>query len=685
MTGQNIVSSHDEGTPPLDWLLSFTSRDPHASDGDGRPWGDGTAMAERAYQGLLPWDGGCSVTPMIGGYLTMNAMRDCFEAAIADANVQAARGIPPGRRGHVYIADWQFNALRDLSTSNPWDGKPWNPRISVAKDQTALGLVVRMMAAGIAVRLLLWLPTTVQRVEMKNLADEHWSVAAAVQDYNDTLQKLWKLSEPLGVVALDLRIAAAWTATLHQKMAVVRVGQVNEAFCGGVDLAFTRRDFGLDGNKAIGIGDWQSGKTIPLPSEGWPKQQQPPPGGYPKFPFIHEGQFPEDLPANVYGDGFRHWHDHHLRLRGPVVATLEQQFAERWIMYTDKRVFLFNRNALDIGKYDQVQLTSQAAIGPGPTVRLLPTPQPVAPVGNAVVQMWRTIPLRPNVTVKPFLRGEFTIMAGVAKAVSQATQLITIWDQYFWSVPLARLLAARLSDVPTLRLLIVLPPYGTTLPSDELALRKDAMQALWKGLSDSGRARVLARDLWASGPNVGVYVHAKAQTYDEALLVCGSANMNRRSFECDAELDCAVLHTDSVRAHLAGLYACITGAVWQDFSQGWLGRWWTAIGQQGGRALIGDPFFTETIGNPKTPNGVPIPYTRSWRPYDLFEPTSIGTPADRNVCQFPQCPGDPKVKGRLDEITFLLERCHDGTSWPWRVPTTEAEEEVAEPMPRLTL
>jgi hypothetical protein len=184
---------------------------------------------------------------------------------------------------------------------------------------------------------------------------------------------------------------------------------------------------------------------------------------------------------------------------------------------------------------------------------------------------------------------------------------------------------------------------------------------------------------------VGVYVHAKAQTYDEALLVCGSANMNRRSFECDAELDCAVLHTPTVRTHLANLYACITGAAWQDFSPGWLARWWAAIAQNGGRALIEDPFFAETIGNPQTPNGVPIPYTPSWRPSWVFEPTSIGPPVDTSVCQFPACPGDPKAPGRLDEITFLLERCHDGASWPWRVPATSIEEEAPQPMPRLTL
>jgi hypothetical protein len=29
--------------------------------------------------------GGCSVRPMLGGELTMHAMRDCYEAASADA------------------------------------------------------------------------------------------------------------------------------------------------------------------------------------------------------------------------------------------------------------------------------------------------------------------------------------------------------------------------------------------------------------------------------------------------------------------------------------------------------------------------------------------------------------------------------------------------------------------------
>ena len=312
-------------------------------------------MAARAAKSELPWDNGSSVTPLIGGFQALGAIRDSLESAIAEAGRLAAKGVPVGQRGHVYIADWLLNALRDLSESNPWGGSPWNPATTVAKDQTALGFLIRMMAAGISVRVLLWEPTTLQRTSMKNLADEHWSIAAAIQDANDKLQSLWKLSQPIGVVALDLRTAAPLTAALHQKMIVVRVGRVNVGFCGGVDLAFTRRDFGRPPNKITGIGDWQSGNTSPPPAGGWPKQSPAPTGGYPKFPDVNDGRFPEDLPANVYGAGNRRWHDQHLKLEGPIVASLEQQFAERWIIDTNGRVYLFNRTST-IGMDNQVQL-----------------------------------------------------------------------------------------------------------------------------------------------------------------------------------------------------------------------------------------------------------------------------------------------------------------------------------------
>ena len=52
------------------------------------------------------------------------------------------------------------------------------------------------------------------------------------------------------------------------------------------------------------------------------------------------------------------------------------------------------------------------------------------------------------------------------------------------------------------------------------------------------------------------------------------------------------------------------------------------------------------------------------------EPTSIGPPVESGTCPFPDCEGDPQAPGQLDEIAFLLERCHQGPNWPWRQAAT---------------
>jgi phosphatidylserine/phosphatidylglycerophosphate/cardiolipin synthase-like enzyme len=988
------------------WFLQWSTTTYGLTKKEGRPWGDGTAMANRetASTPQRPWDENCTVVPLIGGYETMCSIRETFRAAIADAASQAKQTppVPAGKRGHVYIAGWRVNPARDLSDANHWKTSPWGPTDTAAEDATALGLILKLMQAGVNVRMLVWLPVRILEgvLWFRGIAEhvvDHRYLADVVAS------EATRLGAPdRGVVGLDARVAGDPTsAAHHQKMIVVRVGNVNVAYCGGVDLAFTRRDAPdlsrtplpaysynaaniLDPSKPAPQfldGDWQSGSAIPQlfddradATHRWPKQ--PTPMNYDALKDISSRppRLPSDLPPsppdhpeNVYGSTNQIWHDQHLQLTGPIVATLEEQFRERWVddgepfedtgggslnlrgdqvifgsnpswtprsllaqavyaagflydpgqdiiysrMYPPQRSFgyawgydwaaLFAMNTIidcepiffdyagkhwmimlwkaqygletgceigvynrtidsssplyslldatighrpndsnpshnlffdcasdselllmsttlyhngqkvfslgpekhwwlfgakwgvmskpedltmdvsiecldgvmtaalvgalttDMGyqnvqttgntvtfKYDkpktpqprddapssavvpavraiQQQIVSaynslgltsndpntvgaqaRAVIGqsfaiyseaffhdaigrlakllgvvltkgigalvPGGPIAPLPPAAPIAGgTGPSYCQMWRTIPLRPlhgpplakrGRRKSPFLRGEFTIMAGLSNAIGKASQLIWIFDQYFFSVPLARLLnAAVKGTIPqppppnpssSVHVIVVLPPYADANQLEEHHARKLALNALTDGLPSfwtvatksaptggsftilaanpttaaSGTATIpynataaqlqaqLATALgvaasgvsctggplptpitctftgplagidvtlalgsksltggsspdatvaigfnqlavyntWHKTKNLGIYVHAKTKMFDESLLVCGSANLNRRSLTCDTELDCAVLDPAVLDVHQQRLW-----------------------------------------------------------------------------------------------------------------------------------
>lgn len=525
-----------------DWLLNFHKlsgktiiEDRHIELNPflkGLPFGYGTAMAKRYDDHKLPWDEGCKVTPLIGGYEAMGSMRAALLKVAEDAE---APGTNPDDKGHVCIMGWRLNRLRDLSITGNSD-----------PNETPYAIFKRLLQAGVFVRVLLWYQGWFQKWGgFRKHRHDHLKQA---QDFRDLLIPLNK--ENLGIVGLDLRVGS-FAGAHHQKMMVIRSKNVNLAFCGGVDLAFTRRDtpdddnpFDPDNPKFYG-GDNESGEKIP-------------------------GDVPTDLPEEVYGDGQapkeQKWHDQHLRLEGPIVSSLEEQFWERWT--ESGRAFSMETDQAAIFN-NQVIFSSYTAVDGEREVILRPFVTPEPGIGQSLIQMWRTIPSRPRPANDMFKYGEFTAMAGISNACLQSKQLIWIFEQYFFSRPIARLLFKQLRENPQLHVIIILPPYADTVGHESISnlqhrARKLALNDLIRDnftpvpldTSNEPVSRVAVYDLWDNRPeiNLGIYCHAKVQMYDDALLVVGSANLNRRSFTGDSEVDCAIFDKSVVQTHRKKLW-----------------------------------------------------------------------------------------------------------------------------------
>jgi phosphatidylserine/phosphatidylglycerophosphate/cardiolipin synthase-like enzyme len=674
------------------WFLSFSSSNPTADNGDGRPWGDGTAMAARATAPggpFNPWDENCSVSTFVGGYPAMAAIRDSLELAISEAN---AAGNTPGKCGRVYLTDWRFNCMRDLSENNAWALDPWpsDPTgTQAARDQTAIGLVLRLMQAGVIVRIMLWCPPAVSAPPPPNLAAQiadHFYAARLVGAENTRLmaRQAPASGEQIGVVALDMRTAdSTITGSHHQKTVVIRGAVTSVAYAGGVDLAYTRRDA-----KPLS-GDWQSGNAIPDPSAGWPQDTTTSYASTTEVKRFSDRQA-ADLPVNVYGDSSslltrQIWHDQHVRLQGPIVATLESQFTERWRDTTEGRAFDISSapDLLQNWRGAQVMFSTSAAIDATGGVVPLPltVPEPAIAGATTLAQMWRTIPWRKTRTGPPFQRAEFTVMAGIANAVKQARELIWMFDQYFWSRPLARLLNAQLLAHPGLRLIVILPPHADSMASAAHQARALALGDLTAELSTTGSSfdQVAVYDLWLdpqapadSSRSRGIYVHAKTHTYDDGLLVCGSANLNRRSFTCDSEIACAILDPAIVLSHQIKLWAAIfNGATRPDIDLSVTGSGKSFFDQfraavaAGPATLIPDPW---QAANPALPNNVPRDQsvTAYYTEYGTFlDPSSISTKVESQIHDA----ATGNFRGvRLDEIVSRLENIYVGSRWPWRHP-----------------
>jgi phosphatidylserine/phosphatidylglycerophosphate/cardiolipin synthase-like enzyme len=623
-------------------------------------------------------------------------MRDALESAIVQAKWLALNepGAPPG---HVYLALWRLDPQRDLSESNEWGLNAWKDGNRAHFDQTVIGLLLRLMQVGVEVRIILWQPIVVTDFIVGNAhVQNHLYVARVIEAWNRRLMSNLSRSElrPLGVVILDARVpewvapAANQQCQLHEKNLIVRVGSIAEAFCGGIDFGFTRRD------APMMAGDWQSGSDCPWPDVAWP--------GFEDYPGIERVERPRsrrvgDIPPEVYGDRRQIWHDQHLRLRGPVVQTMESEFRTRWADSGIYRVLDMDRNEVTMLSCGQALFSTAEALTENAVTPLVAA-QSVEPCGSTSVQLWHTVPRRNARFTSPFDRGEYTVMAGIANAAEQARELIWIFDQYFWNRPFARMLNRILVERPALRIIIVLPPYaggGSILDvaakevhdAHHLA-RRMALDDLAGGFEKRAIDRVLVCNTWqdadSTGGGRGIYCHAKSHTYDGSLLVCGSANLNRRSFSRDREMMAAVVDQQVVGDHQRSLWNWLfKGADWPQNRDGVD----LNLESSGSGAIFFDFFREQLKSHPsylvpdswqtdqsRLPNGV-VREELTWSDdvsefLDLLDPNALPRP-EIEVGEV----GGEIARGSidtLDKISFRLEEVHAtdrlGRSiWPWRL------------------
>ena len=125
-------------------------------------------------------------------------------------------------------------------------------------------------------------------------------------------------------------------------------------------------------------------------------------------------------------------------------------------------------------------------------------------------------------------------------SINAANRFIYIENQFTSTTEIARLLAQRMLDVPSLRVLIVTPKMHSSW------FESQAMQGGRGGFIDAfvaagvmDRIRFLYPATRDASSAAAVMVHSKVMIVDDCLLRIGSANLNNRSMGADTECDLA--------------------------------------------------------------------------------------------------------------------------------------------------
>jgi phosphatidylserine/phosphatidylglycerophosphate/cardiolipin synthase-like enzyme len=207
--------------------------------------------------------------------------------------------------------------------------------------------------------------------------------------------------------------------------------------------------------------------------------------------------------------------DYMVRIEGPLARDAQDVFHRRWRYLLDQRA-RYSDDASDFA-----------------------VAAPTAPVpGGVQAQVTATLPA-------PF--HEYAIAETWANAIAQAREYIYIEDQYFRIPMLTDAIAQRMTEVPTLRLVVITKPineftdpgcpwtylthgvFSTRFPNRYRLLQLRAFDTQVTFGIDETDARFVDMD-----------THAKILIVDDVFLSVGSCNKNNRGVLYEGELNVAV-------------------------------------------------------------------------------------------------------------------------------------------------
>ena len=200
------------------------------------------------------------------------------------------------------------------------------------------------------------------------------------------------------------------------------------------------------------------------------------------------------------------WHDVQVRLEGDIVEDVETNFCQRW----------------------------REAVGDN----IKPIPPTSDETWDTPCQLIRTIPRAFYPQTVPY--GHFGIRHALLETIAAAQEFIYLENQYLWAPEIVDALCEAMDrqNPDRFRIVVVLPAraYDGRYDND------DHVRKLVK--HDAGRGVFAAYTLYSSGPAQSqtgyqyspIYVHSKTTIVDDAWLVVGSANLNRRGLATDSEI-----------------------------------------------------------------------------------------------------------------------------------------------------